>query len=252
MLFNSGNPNLLDHTRALAGDPATDSDGNAVPSQLWSDQDVKNFINAKYQLLRDRLRMKGLGRGVKRSYTDSVADQIFYAKPADFMRGLVVELEPDGGNLSTSAESDVSPIRLKARYGSESLAEYHQGNLGQDSPTRVFIHNEHIGIVPPPSTGGTKSIRLTYEAASSLLSGDTDEPVIPRPYHELICYKAAISLRETKNFPTEELRLSADRLEAQMLSALAEELEDVDYQIPAAGRIDHGLNTNMGSIKRNT
>lgn len=249
MLFVSGDPNLVEHTRQLAGDPATDSDGNAVPSQLWATQQVKNFVNVKYLALRDRLRMKGYGHGAKRTYADVVADQIFYAKPADFVRAVLVEVELDGKNLSTGSESDLSPTALKPHYGAEALKEYHQGNLST-SDRKAFIHNEHFGIVPPPDTGGTKSLRLTYEAASALLSADGDEPVFPRPYHELICYKAAISLRETKNLPTVELRATSDRLEAQAVSAMAEELEDIDYQIPAAGRVDWGLRTNMGSIKR--
>jgi hypothetical protein len=75
MLFNSGTPSLIGYTRFLVNDPTT------AASQMFSAQEVKDAINYAYQVLVDEGRLQETGVGEKRTYSTTVADQLFYSLP---------------------------------------------------------------------------------------------------------------------------------------------------------------------------
>lgn len=245
MLLNSGTTSLLTFTRFMARDPA------AAPNPLFSDAQVKATINVVYLLLRDKMRAKGVGHGHKRTYADSVADQIFYNKPADMVRPVSLELESLGKDLSSSSEADVNPIFFTPKEGKEALQAYHAGTLS--GSTYVFVHDEHYGIVAPPSAAqaGTAAIRLLYEASSAELVSDTDEPILPRPHHPLICYRSAVVLLVAKGLDLGELAGLVNDSERLFIQGLSDNFENLDEVIPAAGLVaSRGLRTKTGAIVR--
>lgn len=238
MLFNSGTPSLVSHTRVLAGDPDT------APSTLFTEQVVKDFINEHYLVLYDVARQFGVGTGEKRSYADVVADQVFYELPDDYMKSLMVEVEGDGKDLSS--DSTASPSNLKPLSGDIALQGYEAGTYSETE--YYFVHNQHFGIVSPPDTAGTNSLRITYESEVAALSNDSDEPDLPTTYHPLICYRAAISLRETLDLDVRGLWAIADRHEARFMTAMHDNLGDFDGQMYVAGLNDHGTLTKHGRL----
>jgi hypothetical protein len=240
MLFNSGTTSLLSHTRVLAGDPAS------APSQLFADQIVKDFINTEYLGMYDIARQFGVGQGEKRSYADIVADQLYYELPVGFMKMLLVEVEGDGVDLTTST---ASPTSLKPLSGDVALQGYEAGIYS--STEYYFIHNQHLGIVSPVGTAGTNTLRLTYEGEGTDLAGDTDEPELPRTYHSLICYLAAIGLRETMDLDVRGLERVAARKMGQFMQAMHDNMADFEGQAYVAGLNKHNTVTKHGRLVEN-
>ena len=221
---STGITNMVLFTRDLAGDP------NAAPTPLFTDQRVEDAINAEYLEVYDIARQFGVGQGTKRSYTDIVADQLFYELPDDYMKSLMVEVEGDGKNLSTDSTAD--PSNLKPLSSDVALQGYEAGIYAETE--YYFIHNQHFGIVSPPDTAGTSSLRITYEAESAVM-GDTDEPDIPTTYQPMICYLAAIALRETMDLDTAGLERIARRKMANFMRAMHDNLGDFEGQAYVAG-----------------
>jgi hypothetical protein len=235
MLFDSGTTSLLSHTRQLAQDP-TDA-----PSQLWSEQIVKDFINESYLELYDVARQFGAGQGCKRCYSDAVVDQVFYELPDTFMKMLIVEVESSGVDLTSSS---ADPTVLKPLSGDVALQGYETGTYAETE--YYFLHNQHLGIVAPPSVAGTNTIRVTYEGEGAELSNDADEPDLPTTYHSLICYRAAIALRETLELDTRGLREIANRKEVRFMQAMHDNIGDFDGQSYVAGLGDPDVTTRVG------
>ena len=240
MLLNSGTTSLLGYTRDLAGDPST------APSTLYSDQRVKDAINESYLELYDVARQMGVGTGFKRTYATTVADQIFYSLPTDFMKAILVEVSGDGTDLSTTTENS---SMLKVLSEDVAIEGYETGIY--DSTEYYYIHNQHLGIIAPPSTGGSNSIRLSYEAEVADLVGDTNEPDLPKTYHSLICYRAAIALRETMELETRGLERIANRKEIRFMRAVHDNVADFEGQMYVAGLNKHGTVTRHGRLVEN-
>lgn len=241
MLFDSGTPSLYSYTADMAGDPTT------APSPMWTEQQVKDAINARYLMLREAMRMKARGHQNKRTYATSVADQLYYANPADLAGKLVlVEIEPDGKDLSS--DTTAAPIILKPFESKEAL---HGEVTGVVTETKyVFRHDQHFGVVTPPSTGGSNALRITYEAVTTELSADGDEPDLPRQFHRLLCYQAAIELKTQKDYDTSGL----ERLMAPDLLVfhrnVNEVFEDPDHQIPVAGLQRRNFRVPFGRMRK--
>ena len=245
MLLVTNTPNLTEFTRFMARDPA------AAPAPLFTTAEVLSSINVAYLQLRDKMRAKDVGHGNKRTYADSVADQIYYAKPADLVRLISVELEDKGQNLSSSSEADVTPIFLTPKESKEALQAFHTGKL--EGAVYVFMHDTHFGIVKPPTSAqaGTAAIRLLYAASTALLSADGDEPTLARPHHPLICYRAAMILLAAKDMSLGDLPGLVSDSEGPFLRSLSDNFEYLDEAIPAAGLSrSRGLRTKTGTIVR--
>lgn len=240
MLFNSGTTSLLSYTRDLAGDPA------AAPSTLFSDQRVKDAINESYLELYDVARQMGVGTGFKRCYSTTVADQIFYSLPTDFMKSILVEVAGDGSDLSTSTANSTP---LKPLDASVALEGYETGIY--DETEFYYIHNQHLGVITPPTTGGSNALRMSYEAESADLSNDTDEPDLPKTYHSLICYRAAIVLRASLELDVRMLEGAANRKEIRFMRAMHDQMADYEGNFVVAGLGAKGQVTQFGRLAKN-
>jgi hypothetical protein len=247
MLLNSGNPSLLGQSRLYANDPST------AANTMWTDQQHKDQINVHYLQLRALARRPDRGWCRKRAYADGVAvdtpDDHFYSLPADFVGRLRVEISTNGSNLSTTLPSSDPAIKVLEPAHYDVALDAYNTDTGT-SPRYVFIHDQHFGISPPLSSAeaGTKSIRITCEASSTLLTGDADEPDLNRDFHYLLALGAAMDLRMTRGLEMADLERRYEIGKIQFQRDAATRLADHDSQIAVAGRLKrtrHGTQTKV-------
>jgi hypothetical protein len=208
------------------------NDPTTAASNLFTAQEVKNAINDSYQMLMDEARLQEVGYGRKRTYTTSVADQLYYQLPSDCMKVVSIEVDVDGNDLSATGSNSNFLKPIAADIGFEG---YEKGLY--DNTEFYFIHsNDYFAVISPPSTGGSNSIRLNYEAHSTALSADADEPVIRDPYHYLICLDAAIILKASIDLILPpDLMNRRNRMYARFMESVSENIEDNEGQIYVAG-----------------
>lgn len=242
LLFNSGTTSLLTVTREYAGDPS------GGPQTLWSIQLVKDAINLSLTEMRADAGLLDVGDAVKRTYADTVADQIFYAKPADFERVITIEIETGGQDLTSVSVSSATITYLEPKEEELALRMHNTGEIS--APKYMFIHDQHFGVVSPLATGktGTNSFRLTYRASSSDLSGDTDEPDVPRNHQELICLKAAMRLKMSRDLDFRDLIPFHNKMADLYKKSVHDQMADYEGQFAVAGLGNKAMATLFGRI----
>lgn len=236
MLFVTGNPNLVTQTQRLGGQSANAS------GTLYATQETKDAINLAYEWLWNHARRLGVGWGVDYSYANSVANQVYYTQPTDVGGKLIsVGISLVGDNLSTGTTNPVTYPQPSSH--DVALAGWESNNISTEGAWYFFEYgntNKRIGIVAPPTTAGTNSIQFVYEEELTLLSADGDEPLIPKAFHQLICYQAAIDLRISKGLDINELQFQLERRMKAFEEHVAEPVFDPEYQIPTVGRATSG------------
>ena len=241
MQFVTGNPALVGRARFHAGE------SSAASGTLFQLQDVKDSLNVCYEDLWNEAKEMNAGWGVATDYINTVADTVYHTLPTDYEgRIITVEVEPDGKNLST--DTTASPSQVLPSTQDVALLGY---NIGTITETQFYwfeysqTDGKRLGVVAPPTTGGTKSLRIVFEEDLTHLSADGDTPLIPTTHHELIAIRAAIQLRVAHEIPVGELR-DIERLRYQnFLSKMGEPVLDADFQMAAAGRVvqTHAIRT---------
>lgn len=244
MLLNSGTPSLLSFTREMAGDPST------AAANLHTAQQVTDAINFAYDELLELQRKPHVGYSVKRAYFTTVADQLLYTTPADFINIRSLEISENGSDLSTASPDAAQINYLVAADEVPALQEYNLGSI--TAPTYVFFRDTVFGISAPPTSveAGTNAGRITYEATGTDLSGDTDEPTISRHWHHLICYKAAQILRLKKNMGIEDLDRQIFLLEGRFTALHHEVNFAPDDQMFVTGLVDMDPPLKTGRYER--
>ncbi len=251
MLFNSGDLGLLEATRLFAGDPST------AANPRIADAEWKQLINQEYLMLRDLLRLPGVGWTRKRAYADGVAvdtpDDHFYELPADFVGRLRVEISTNGSNLSTTLPGSSPSIKVLSPVAYDVALDHYNIDSGGTSDIKyVFMHDQHFGISTPLTSteAGTKSIRITYEASSTALSNDNDEPDLPRPYHIVIAMGAALLGGVADNLEVRDLERRYELSKNRLQQSAWDQIADHDSQMTVAGRVPTTRYTNIGRVKR--
>lgn len=210
MKLETGNRNLVETTYRYAGDKLRTSEGG----DFYSKQEVINEINAADEELQAYAERNNLGWNRVISYDDAVVDQIWYTAPSTLDFQIVtLELEPDGKNLSS--DTTASPIKLHRGQFEREWILYQQGRLGTEKSYWLIRYNGttlEYGILPPPSTAGTKSIRLVYETEHTEMVDEGDEPFTPTSHHKLLCLIAAEALRTSVDMDTLDTRALMARL----------------------------------------
>ncbi len=210
MLFNSGNPNLVDYTRFIVGDPTT------AASTQYTDQEVKDAINIAYLNLVGLIKTIDDTPFLKKSYTDTVKDQDSYTLPGDFFQMSSVFIQLDGKDLTlptTQDATEYSPIDIN-------LLHSHQQAGTSDIYIYSIKHNQ-IEIYPTVKTPGTNALLLIYQYSPVKLSADTDAPqIIPEEYHDLIALEAAITLRLARDLSVNTLATLAQLKRRELVSAI--------------------------------
>lgn len=217
-------------TRFLLGDPVT------AASEQWSEADIKAAINREYQSLREIARQFGLGATTKRTYATGVASQIYYQRPADIVKLEAVEVSNTGSNLATATVA-AADILYPQPWPAEKALQAYNTRILTDVAERFFLQDDHIGILAPITStqAGTNSIRLLYEASTTELSADSDEPEIPRPYHDLICYRAAVVLKVMRGQDASDLAAIAQNKEYGYRLACQDAVAMYEDAIPVQG-----------------
>eukprot|EP00919_Chromeraceae_sp_WS-2016_P022165 GHVR01052742.1.p1 GENE.GHVR01052742.1~~GHVR01052742.1.p1 ORF type:complete len:252 (+),score=38.98 GHVR01052742.1:750-1505(+) len=249
MQFVTGNPNLVTFTQRLAGQSA-DASGT-----LFATQETKDVINLAYEELWGQAKRMDMGWGVEVAYANSVANQVYYAQPTDVSGRLVtVAIDLDGNDLSDkSASATRSPTYPKPSTQNVALQGWESGSLTTEGGwyfVQTTVGATEIGIVAPPTTGGTSSIEFVYEEDLTYLSADGDKPVIPEDHHQLIAYMAAQTLRIFIGLPFDDLRQRARDLYPSFVENMMEPMTDLDYRIPNAGRSIAEYSIRTGRIVR--
>ena len=245
MLFNSGDDSLVAWTRALVGDLPT------TAPQWDTTTEIKIAVNRAYLDLREIARSFGMDATTKRSYADAVASQIYYQKPADIVKLQAVEVSNDGTNLATGSPSSENILYPKPWPAEKALQSY---NL--ESTTEVgsyfFLQDDHFGIVAPPTStqAGTNTIRILYEASTTELSNDADEPDIFRPYQDLICYRAAIQLKLMRDMEAGDLAAMAREKEERFRMACQDAVAMYEDAVPVQGLRQQPVAVAVGTVQR--
>lgn len=250
MLLVTDNPNLVGQSRLLSNDPS----GAANP--MWTAQEHKDQINIHYLQLRALARKQDRGWCRKRTYADGVAvdspDDHFYSLPADFVGRLRVEISTNGSDLSTTLPTANASITvLEPAHFDVSLDAYNL-DVGL-SPRFVFLHDQHFGISPPLTSteAGTKSIRITYEASTTLLSADSDEPDLNRDFHFLLAMGSALDLRISRGLESTDLERRFELGKIAFQRDAATRVADYQSQMAVAGRNRHSRRrTQTGKVVR--
>lgn len=251
MLFNSGNRALLATTRRYAGDPST------AANPRLTDQQWKDEINTEYLELRDLVRIGDEGWCRKRAYATGVAvddpSDHFYSLPADFVGRLRVEISTLGADLSTTLPGSDASIQVLTPAGWDVALDHYNLSNGTSDIQYVFMHDQHFGISTPltATEAGTNSIRLTYEASTTELSGDTDEPDLPRPHHNVIALGAALRGNLGDGLDIRDLERRYEGARARLLRAVRDRLADYESTIRVSGLpFGRGRISNVGKVKR--
>jgi len=221
------------------GDPAS----AAAPMQPTAK--VQAFINDAYQDMRETARVYAEGIEVKRSYADTVADQLWYELPADFKSMVMVEVDAVGGDLTTTAGD---PVVLEPLALDTALTGYEEGVYS--SLKFVAMGSAHFALIAPVSTAGTNSLRITYESETTALSAAGDEPAFPEPHQYLICYKAAVAMKASDNLEHDDLLRLTLQKERAFRIAMQDRLGDNEGTMAIAGLTDQDPLTQMGRLVR--
>jgi len=231
MLFNSGTPSLIDFTRYLLADPST------AAKPMFTDAIYKVFLNVEYLALREVARFVGQGSGLKIAYDDAVDGTIGYSMPADFIRMRSVLLDTAGNDLSGAPSATTATVLEPVDFALGHRA-WQTDEL--TSPKYYAIQDRVVAILAPPGAAavGTNSIQFVYEASTAELSGDTDEPTIGRPHHQLICLRAAITMLATKNQENQVLMIREAQAYERFKASASEEAWDPNHMAYVAGLDD--------------
>ena len=233
MQFNTGDPNLVALSRLRAGDPS----GSANP--LWSDQEHKDSVNIAYDKLLVIARRVSEGWQEKISYADAVADQIYYALPTGFLNFTLVGLSGNGSDLSTVSPADAD-IAILDPLDSDTAIRARDTDV-LDESRHVIVQGTNYGIFSPPKAAnvGTNSIKLVYSASSTVLSSNSDEPIIHREFHADIAMGSAYYLLLGKQLPVADIRAEWMLAKQDWKAAAKGRLKDKDLSIPGAGFIPY-------------
>jgi len=198
MQLNTGNPNLIGHTRFLVNDETT------TANQIWTTQQITDVLNLAYLEVATAIEQNWPGYFVFESFRDTEAGVSYYKLPAGFNRSVQLVIDQDGADLSTTVEGTGSKD-----YEFKPLEIFSQIRRNATSNAYVWsIESEHLVVYPTPTTvtAGVNSMRLVYEGLPQPLVADTDTPVIPAQYHEVIPVRAAISLKTSRDLDTRLLQ----------------------------------------------
>ena len=221
---------LITYVRDLTDDPS------GTPIETFSDAKIKRFLNIRYLAIRERAGLVGESAGRKITYLTPSAGDPVIAKPGDYVQALSVQIELDGGDLS-ALDPDEANIRLLKPRAFEPAQQDWQ--IGGVTEVRFYsVQDANLYLTAPPETVGTDSVRLVYRASSIELVDDADEPVIPRPYHDVIGLQAAVDLLGTKDQENRTLVFRSQVRTQQFEQGITDELWDPDYQAPVAGLDD--------------
>lgn len=156
-------------------------------STTYTDADINGAINVYYDLFCTEIleSMDDWDFQGEIATSSLVANQQEYVFPSDILKIKRIEITYDGTTWYEARPEDVN----EQEYDSGSVARIND-NYDQSEPKYDLMDNS-LFIKPVPTTAVTSGLKIWYEKLVTQLSADTDEPVIPRPFHKGLCYGAA-------------------------------------------------------------
>jgi len=143
----------------------------------FSDLEMNEFINREYEHLQAEIITNAEDFFAKSSTFNSTTNET-YQFPQDMFKLLMLECLFQGRWL------EITRVQI---YQKE---QYKQGNtqayIDNASGTYYYIKGDCFGIVPVRTTAGINDLRITYVPILPVLDEDTDIPLIPALYHELL------------------------------------------------------------------
>jgi len=155
-------------------------------STTYTDADINGAINVYYDLFCTEIleSMDDWDFQGEIATASLVSNQQEYVFPSDILKIKRVEITYDGNTWYEARPEDVN----EKEYDSGSVARIND-NYDQALPVYDLMDNS-LFIKPVPTTAVTSGLKIWYEKLVTQLSADTDEPVIPRPFHKGLCYGA--------------------------------------------------------------
>lgn len=137
--------------------------------------------------------------------------------PADFSKLLQLERLTDG------SPNPAEPVRFQRRHP---IRDDRFLPAGFATAPTYYLRGNKIGIVKPDTS---YTLRMFYSQNLDRLDQDSDETVIPRDYHDLICLMAA-----KRGFGAEQRQMPPDlnQLRQEQVVQLTGYIEDRQRQTP--------------------
>ena len=99
------------------------------------------------------------------------------------------EVDPDSWTIFKTSDGESTEVELDFMRWVDFRANYGVGTVTAGDPSVVTIMpNKNIRLYPTPDDAF--KVQFDYYRTVDTLSGDTDEPILPSKYHDLIVYDA--------------------------------------------------------------
>ena len=104
---------------------------------------------------------------------------------------VVDEIDPDSWSIFKTADGESTEVELDYMQWPEFRRCYGVGTVTADYPhTVTLLPDKSIRLYPTPDAA--YKVQFDYYRTVDTLSGDTDTPILPSKYHELIVYDALV------------------------------------------------------------
>jgi hypothetical protein len=222
---------------SLRGETRFITNSNSI---TYTDADINGAINVYYDLFCTEIleSMDDWDFQGEIATASLVANQQEYVFPSDILKIKRIEITYDGSTWYEAKPEDIN----ERDYDSGSVARIND-NYDQSEPKYDLMDNS-LFIKPIPTTAVTSGLKIWYEKLVTQLSDDTDEPVIPRPFHKGLTYGAAKDYFEknlekegmsrkydiaNQNLETTIIRMKAFYRKKDQDRQYNGEVEDADY-----------------------
>ena len=99
------------------------------------------------------------------------------------------ESDPDSWTIFKTSDGESTEVELEFKRWLDFREDYGVGTVTASAPHTVTIMpNKNIRLYPTPDTA--YKVQFDYYQAVDTLSGDTDTPILPAKFHDLIVYDA--------------------------------------------------------------
>lgn len=165
----------------------------------FTDAEVDICLNAEYEHLQTLINMKTDEYYMKEVFTTSNEDGdngtvSTHTFPTDFVKLIDISRQRIG---ELSAWDPIPKVSVVRREGVKTKRSWYYN----DSSSFYYIIGNQYFIAPTPGIGPTNNIRFLYIYVPLLLTSDTDTPIFPPGYHELIDIGAVNRLRKAVKEP---------------------------------------------------
>lgn len=181
-------------------------------TKLVTRTEVKANLNRAYHKVYNKVTSLGQGYGLRETYTDLVSAQSRYGFPDDFMKF-------DRLEIGYTTED----TRVLAQVINRDAINDPQQSISSATPVVALLGNMYQ-IFPTPTTTVSNGLHLWYMENVVDLVDDTDEPVLPNGYEDLLIEYAAGQAKRRQGLMDEAREMIQDFMLA--LETMTDEVVD--------------------------